>query len=578
MQIVSYCRGDEFSRFATGFVAAINYHSPGQLVHLHVVNPPLSFSEQAALLRQSARAIEISFSTETSLTDNEQDLLPIVLDKLSNADCNTLYLRIDSLVQKDLLIFLNRLHATSIAFSSNMFNAMAPPALWIQPSRATFRFLNKARSQNLKNTADLMRLIKRSRSPLYQDLGQDLVSSQLSDHSVVCCNAEVRPFDNTLGPSLSSERRIAVITRRVDLPFKAGIKYTFNSALRRIHDHTRLFWQYFPKIIRDAHVLNNENAEIICLPHEKITPEFISGLPHEVIYLPHGNKIQFQDDRLFFYMQEIYPFFFTIDRNGWGSTSSHYGKHAYEDIIDCQQAEAFCQEVRQCKTTKYLQQTAPIPPFDVFFPLQIPDDDSLVFGSAYSLRDIVHAVIDWAEQYKIRVLFKCHPIRPSLRYLGMKRRSAWVQFIKAGELHDILSRARVVFVANSSVGFEAMLHFKPIVHFARAIYDVVATAAEPSPQAIQTAYLAALQQSDLKKRYLQFIQWYIFNTGHLVRPPSLSLLIDNQKIKVPVQGYCDEMISYNNLNTLRDIYSSRHDGFLRYAITRFQTIKNLLAQ
>lgn len=509
LQIVSCCHGEAFERYATRFVAAINHNSPGQLIQIHVLNPLDTFSEQAAFLQQSARAVTLQISSETKSAATE----PKTLQEYRYGNrCDVLFLCIHSLVKKDLLIFLNQFH-----------------------DRA-------ARTKTI-NLSDASRMDKRFVSHLWQD------DSVIWSHPEANDQNEAALYGQNMCLTFAKKASIAIITRRVDLPFKTGIRSSREGAIRRVHDTTRLYWQYFPKILRDAYADSDETAEIICLPHDDMTPDFIKNLPHRIIYLPHGNRFQFQDQRIMFYMQEMYPFFFTLDPNGWGATSSRYGQSGNLSLASCEQAEQFCHEIKSKKTSKYRQQAASLPEFDVFFPLQIPDDESLQFGSTHSLYEIVHAVIQWAEQHKIRVLFKCHPIKPSLRYLRIKTRSPYVTFIKTGDIHDLLARAKVVFVANSGVGFEALLYFKPVVAFARAIYDTVVIKSDLDGASIQKAYQTAMVENNLDKRYLPFIQWYIFETGCLIKNPSTHIPCLQKTIVT--QGYCNELAFYKNLSQFR---------------------------
>ena len=153
----------------------------------------------------------------------------------------------------------------------------------------------------------------------------------------------------------------------------------------------------------------------------------------------------------------------------------------------------------------------------MFFPLQIPDDESLQFGSAHSLFEIVRAVVRWAEAAKVRVLFKRHPLRSVWWQKIYPLASPYVKVIVHGDIHDLLQRAKVVFVANSGVGFEAMLYGRPVVTFARALYDVVTVRAGGLDGVeIQKCYELALQREAIESSYLQWIEWFIFEHGCLM--------------------------------------------------------------
>ena len=54
---------------------------------------------------------------------------------------------------------------------------------------------------------------------------------------------------------------------------------------------------------------------------------------------------------------------------------------------------------------------------------------------------------------------------------------AWID---NANIHTLLSHSKAVFTVNSGVGFEAILHQKPVFTFGRADYDCVSTSLEGS--------------------------------------------------------------------------------------------------
>lgn len=522
-QIISCCNDREFRRFSLPFIASINTHSPGQDVCIYVMNPGPDLALRAQSLIARAQAVTLRIAGCDTAHDNGEQRLALLQQHRRKHGGDSLFLDISLIIKQDLLLVFNQLHGDLVR-QSGVNRHGIPRVLWLHRD---YRRRHKPRALDetylSRDFFDASLLWQRSTSP-------DKAQVDAILHR--CCQ------------DFCAGKNVAVLMRRLDQPFKPGIGTTRESCLRRIGDSTRLYWQYFPKLLRDACARAGQRPELICRPMDELDQAFVSTLPHEFIYFPHGNRHQYPDDRLCFYMQDIYPFFFTLDRSGWGATSSRYGQNDWDSPRDCQQADAFCQRVKHEKITKYQQKSAIIPEFDVFFPLQIPDDESLRFGSPHALRDIVHAVAAWAEQRRVRVLFKCHPVRPSLDYLKLNNRSAYVHVIRTGDVHDLLARAPVVFVANSGVGFEAMVHFKPVVTFARALYDVMTIAANPEIASIDAAYNRACEPIDRKPVYLRFIQWYLFEAGSLLSQPDCLVDLPQGPVWVDTRACHQEMARY----------------------------------
>jgi capsule polysaccharide export protein KpsC/LpsZ len=83
----------------------------------------------------------------------------------------------------------------------------------------------------------------------------------------------------------------------------------------------------------------------------------------------------------------------------------------------------------------------------------------------------------------------------------------WLKW-REENIHDLIDECDAVFLVNSGVGFEALLHAKPIVMFGRAEYDCVAIRA--TIDEIDAAW-AACQSSDpdlRARQYGQFFDWF----------------------------------------------------------------------
>jgi hypothetical protein len=74
-----------------------------------------------------------------------------------------------------------------------------------------------------------------------------------------------------------------------------------------------------------------------------------------------------------------------------------------------------------------------------------------------------------------RVVAKPHPKGRTAEVMAMLDRLAGDRLIVSdGSIHDLLPGCKAVLTANSSVGFEALLHEKPVLCIARADYHLAA--------------------------------------------------------------------------------------------------------
>ena len=326
----------------------------------------------------------------------------------------------------------------------------------------------------------------------------------------------------------TDKKHVAILAPRIDIPFKDTVGITANTASKFLQDPVRTYWLYFPKILKKCLETQGYNVELIVQPNWIVQQDYIATLPHQVIYVPHRNHFQIQDERCIFYMQELYPSCFTLDKQGWAASSSKYKAHEYlaEDVQN--KTEEFIETIKEKRITKFAQNDDQISKFkyDIFFPLQIPHDQTLQFHSKYSLEEIVGHVIKWAEVNQIKVLFKTHPFDRKVKYLDRTLLNPeYIHITPYGNIHDYIKNAKVVFVANSGVGFESLIYNKPVVTFAQAIYDVVTYRCDINTNNLTDIYNMALLGNNANRwtEYKKFIQWYLFKEIVDIFKPEITL-------------------------------------------------------
>lgn len=302
---------------------------------------------------------------------------------------------------------------------------------------------------------------------------------------------------------------------RLDLPWKP-FKGERAPALSDDALRIRLQWKEFTIWLANALETEGIRIEIKELPAWEITVDRVNTTSGDLAFLPHLSRFQLKGLTVpsYFYMQEYLPWLFSLDPNGWGAASSAYPVEYDQRLLHAGDSFTHYQELLQENKlgTKFSQN----PPgdefetreqFDIFFPLQIPTDQVIRFHSDVLLPDAVNAVCDFARVENVKVVLKPHPANRKAT-MPFKQLADNVNiFWSEDNLHDLISRSRSVFTINSSVGFEAMLHEKPIATFGRTLYDTATI--QTTPDNVADAWnRCETWNTEEKERYRTFVGWY----------------------------------------------------------------------
>lgn len=107
----------------------------------------------------------------------------------------------------------------------------------------------------------------------------------------------------------------------------------------------------------------------------------------------------------------------------------------------------------------------------IFFPLQTTDD-SVMLHSYFKPIELIEKIINLLSKKNIKLVIKRHPrckdleLKRLLKYYEKKNKV----IIFEGSIHDAISKAETVYTINSGVGFEALLHLKPVITFGKSDY------------------------------------------------------------------------------------------------------------
>lgn len=307
----------------------------------------------------------------------------------------------------------------------------------------------------------------------------------------------------------------SVILPRLDLPWKqpsGDVRTASNISADTVN--LRLNWKeftvYLGYFLEKAGIL----VETIEVPAWEINSSYVDSLAADLVFVPHRCADEFQNCRtpVFFYMQEFFRWVFTVDRSGWSAASSRYPFHAatissvhdqskvYDSykarLEDNNLASKFSQHAR-LTADSILQNNLLSRQDFIFFPLQIPHDQSITKFSEYSELEVLEAVVAWCRKVGKSLIIKEHPANrksaDAFKALYQGDGVYWSDL----HVYDLIEYCEAVFTINSGVGLEALFFNKPVITFGRVEYDCVTHHATPG--SIQLAWEAAKSEPSIQR-------------------------------------------------------------------------------
>lgn len=183
--------------------------------------------------------------------------------------------------------------------------------------------------------------------------------------------------------------------------------------------------------------------------------------------------------------------------SGWSALSSQ----AADDFIitDDDYAAAFHTGLYQqyCipRDTKYAQtetaSTLPDTPF-IFAALQVPDDTVAVWAQIPQ-QVWLQILSDFAQAHDLQLVIKAHP-KDNNHFTKNILKTYALQshvHISGANIHDLMAQSLAVVTVNSGVGFEALLHHKPVITCGHSDYQAVTYAVQSTTE-LESALTAIL--------------------------------------------------------------------------------------
>lgn len=336
---------------------------------------------------------------------------------------------------------------------------------------------------------------------------------------------------------------------RLDLPWKKPLEGRLTPPPVIADDvvDLRMQWKLFTLQLANAIERLGLNVEIKEIPAWELDRQMVEASGASLALIPHHCHLNFEDGQtpVMYYMQEYFRWVFVVDQCGWSASSSVYPvelndiskneesndkKDSFDDyrrrLLTRELSSKFLQPNRL--TRRELLKLKEIPKEDfIFFPLQIPDDQSIRYFSDVSLMEVFEQLLEWACREGIPLVIKPHPVNKNkmrkfkkifdkYNAIQMAQPKLWWEkynskslFWSNANIQDLVENAKAVYTINSGVGFEALLNLKPVVTFGRAEYDCVTHRATLDSLDDAWDYCQVVDSRLLDENYRKFVNWFL---------------------------------------------------------------------
>ncbi|EJM65082.1 capsule polysaccharide export protein [Pseudomonas sp. GM50] len=331
-------------------------------------------------------------------------------------------------------------------------------------------------------------------------------------------------------------KRIAFYIPRLDLPWKrSSVVSSLPKPLTDDVIELRLYWKEFALRLASALERAGLSVDIFELPNWEINRERVEADGSALALIPHRCHIDFEDGKtpVLFYMQEFFRWAFVVNDRGWSAASSIYPVILNDIYADGQAFDRYRRQLlegtlpskfgqRDSKTklqllvdglipraTNSYGQLINVPRDYIFFPLQIPTDQSIQYFSDLAELDVVEALVAWARKNGVAIVLKPHPANMKSMKSFESLADGETVFYSDANIQDLINHSLAVYTINSGVGFEALLQLKPVVTFGRVEYDCVSFNANLNNLDEAWGYIRGCSVPELELKYSKFVNWFL---------------------------------------------------------------------
>ena len=307
------------------------------------------------------------------------------------------------------------------------------------------------------------------------------------------------------------KKKVLILKPRLDLPFKRfGLEIRKDSI-----EPIRVHWQNFVDKLHEYHVMKHDKVVVVEEQRWKFQNSMAQNFFPDITYVPHAEKHNFKgDDTCRYYMQTVFPWLFTVDKEGWGGGAS-FSKEGYEVEPDENRTFNLFKARAERGESKFHQNSGEfvnkLGDF-IFVPLQLPHDETIKWHSKQNVLKWAESIAKWGSRNNVPIVFKNHPINPaSLNDTKEVVRShsnvVWIDHDV--NIHSVIKQAKAVYVINSGTGAEAMLHDVPVVRFGLAEYNQAVIEGDIMDLDRTWQKVRNLPEETMKDMYRTFYNWFI---------------------------------------------------------------------
>jgi hypothetical protein len=284
-------------------------------------------------------------------------------------------------------------------------------------------------------------------------------------------------------------------------------------------------WKKFEGMIEDC--LRELGHEVLTVPLKRGSS--LPSVNADFRIVAHVSRKEVSAGDLFY--KEMYlPGMFTIDPCGWGVEHSGLGSAPDLTTVDSAQAEAFCHDLaREFLRTGRSKNHQPPPrpvgsalrPY-LLAPLQMPGDDAIRLQSPIGVARFAQLLVGWAERARHNVLFKLHPGgAPEIAaFVAERTAAARHAFVADENIHSLIANSEGVVVLTSGVGFESLIHGKPVITLARPDYRWATFQADAGDLEEALAWATAYSPEQRRSAY-DFVWFYCHEHSYQTDEPHL---------------------------------------------------------
>ena len=312
--------------------------------------------------------------------------------------------------------------------------------------------------------------------------------------------------------------RVLILKPRLDLPFKKFAAAISDTNLPEI----RTYWEKFVNSLTKAYQEKGDTVFVVEAPRWQFSNGLVKRYQADVVYVPHTEEDRFRGGKsCVYYMQSVFPELFTIDRRGWGGGADFAQIQQYLQPgaggIDDSIFEKYKKRIHT-NQSKFAQ-----PDNDVkmdfgkfiFVPLQLPHDETIKYHSNITVPEFVESLCRWSSRSLVPIVFKGHPaniqsMEPLVKIINKYPTSqSHIKYVTDISIHKLIEASSAVYLINSGVGMEAMLHVKPIVSFGRSEYQNYVHNGTIDDLDSAWRHVQKTTVEGLESDYRLFFDWYV---------------------------------------------------------------------